>query len=469
MTLFAGVDIGTTSVKGVVLDQTGTVMRSTLSPLPELESPLPGRIEQDPDGIVASASHVLETLWPFDAAALVGQINSHIFLDEEGTALTAVISWADSRAAGFAGSSWRPSSLVSRVAWLEAVEPELLERASIVLLPRDYVALRLGGNEATEASSWPDLTDDGVWRTDVPTAVTDRLPLIVEPTAILTTFRGAPIFAGCMDSLAAVLGCGPTPPGTAIDVGGTSESVGTVFESPEHVPAVRGVIRLPDGWWHAGPSHTGGRTLTWAANAFGFPGGEVERLLDSAAAAAEAPTGLVFVPYLDGERMPLWDPDAVGGLIGLHSHHDQRSIARATLEGVAFAIRHILDVVQPIGQAPVQTLLICGGTARSQVWNQIKADVVGVPTFVPTDPDTGVLGAAMIAAAGMSNLTVAEVRALMAPNLHELRPNPANHAQYSGLHQQYVRLTQTLKASGDPSARSQSEVEATPDQTELLA
>jgi xylulokinase len=453
---FAGVDIGTTSVKGAVLDEDGTIVEETLAALPEIAKPHPDHAEQDADGIADAVIGVLERLWPFDAAALAGQINSHILLDAAGKPLTPVLSWADGRAAGFAGPRWAPSSLVSRLAWFAAEEPDLLARAEMAVLPRDYVALRLGATAATEASSWPDLTDAGAWRHDLPSEVELRLPMLVQQTSTLTTFRDAPVFAGAMDSLAAVLGCGPTPIGTAIDVGGTSETAGTVFALADHVSAVRGVIQLPDGWWHAGPSHAGGRTLAWAAKALGFASGDVEALLAAAAAAPDEPTGLVFVPYLDGERMPLWNQDAVGGIVGLRSRHDERHLARAALEGVAFAIRHILQAVTPADAKGATSLVVCGGTARSALWNQVKADITGLPTAVPRASETGVIGAAMIAAAGLTTQSVAELRQVMAPERLTLKPNGATQEAYSRLYEQYLALSVSLTESA---ARHTSQVE----------
>ena len=314
MNIVAGVDLGTASVKGVAIDEAGCIVRRSAYPL-QLRQLSASRIEQDPDELARVVASVLEDLWPFAAGAIVGQINTHILVSEEGLPLGPAVSWADGRAAGYAGDHWAPSSLVSRVAWWQAHDPQLLARAQRALLPRDYVLLRLTGVAISDGSSWPDLIRGGDWRDDLPETVAGLLPALGAPEQVVGEYRGIPIAVGCMDSLAAVLGSGPTPVGVAIDIGGTSETAGVVLETSEHVKAVRGVITLPEGWWHAGPSQAGGRSLRWAADLFA-PDGRVETVLELAAGAFQERPEVIFVPYLDGERMPLWNPQAVGGFVG---------------------------------------------------------------------------------------------------------------------------------------------------------
>jgi xylulokinase len=245
-----------------------------------------------------------------------------------------------------------------------------------------------------------------------------------------------------MDAVAAVLGVGPTPAGTAIDVGGTSESVGVVAVGEAHRAAVRGSVPLPDGWWHAGPTQAGGRSLTWAAEL--LTDGDAQRFISLAEQAPGRPTGIIFLPYLEGERAPLWDPAARAAFVGMSSATTKPDLARAVLEGVAFSIRHILDCAAP-ADCTVRRLVICGRPSLVRAWNEIKADVTGLNCFVPDEPETGARGAAMLAYAGVTGLPLGTAREALAPDGHEIEPGPRNAELYDELFLRYVALWPALR------------------------
>ena len=445
MAHFAGIDLGTTAVKGCVVDELGRVHRRSLRQL-DLSRPQPGWCEQDADSLLAATQSVLDELWPFEAAAVAGQINTHILVDAEGSPLAPAISWSDRRAVDYADAHWGASSLVARYRWWRANRAEMLKASTFVLLPRDYVLFRLTGHAVTDADSWPDMTEAGRWRTDAPAGLRGLLPEIKRPMDLAGTYRGSQLVVGCMDSVAAIVGCGTTTPGMAIDVSGSSETVGVVSATSEHVSAIRSAPEIPGGFWHAGPTQAGSRSLDWIA-ALLAPGLNVSEVLALASDAHPTPTGLIFLPYLDGERAPLWDPALRGALVGLNTSHGAGDVVRAVLEGVAFAVRHIIDVARPPSDPAPGGLVICGGGARSSLWNQIKADATGLTAKAPTDWNTGASGAAMIAAASASGLSLERVQETMAPPSTQYTPDGGSRAAYDQLYAVYRDVAGTLTQS----------------------
>lgn len=435
----AGIDIGTTFAKGVVLAPDGSCLRSTRVPIGRAV----GTEGLDADGVVEAVRATAEELWPFDALAIVGMINTHLLVDAAGEALTPALVWNDDRARDFASARWKPSSAVARTAYWRSACPEAYERAQWLMLPRDYAVLKLAGRACTDPTSWPDMFVGGVLAGDVPEQVRGLLPESLEPGSQAGEYRGVPLIIGCMDSLAAVLGVGPTPVGTAIDIGGTSETIGVVAATEKRRAAVRGLLRLPEGWWHAGPTQGGGGALAWAADL--FADGSHERLLELAA-AAERPTGIVFLPYLEGERSPIWDPAARGAFVGVEARHGTADFAAAVLEGVAFSVRHVLDEASPEGER-AGAMVISGGPSAVGLWNQVKADVTGLTCFVPAEPETGSRGAAMLARSFAAGRPLADVRAELALPREEMRPQGEARRRYEDLYRSYLQLWPAIRAA----------------------
>ena len=435
----AGIDIGTTFAKGVVLAPDGSCLRSIRAPIGRSV----GAEGLDADAVVEAIRATADELWPFDALAIVGMINTHLLVDADGEALTQALVWNDDRAREFASARWKSSSAVARTAYWESECREVYERARWLMLPRDYAVLKLSGRACTDPTSWPDMFAGGVLAGDVPHQVLDLLPECLEPGSQVGEYRGVPLVTGCMDSLAAVLGVGPTPVGTAIDIGGTSETIGVVSATEERRSAVRGLLRLPEGWWHAGPTQGGGGALAWAADL--LAGGSHRRLVELGV-AAERPTGIVFLPYLEGERSPIWDPTARGAFVGIEAHHGPADFAVAVLEGVAFSVRHVLDEASPEGERASE-MVISGGPSAVEIWNQVKADVTGLTCFVPAEPETGSRGAAMLARSFAAGRSLADVRAELALPRQEVRPQEAASRRYEDQYQAYLRLWPAIRAA----------------------
>ncbi len=446
----AGIDIGTTAVKGVVITADSVILRTAYEELPRVIGP---GCRIDPSGIVAAVKHVAQRLWPFDALGVAGMANTHLLVDDSGRALTTAVGWNDYGAFRYAPSGWSATSALARVRQWQAERPAMFNRARWLMLPRDYALFRICDVACTDPGSWPDLlASDGDLNPALPTELQVLLPPMRTPQAVVGEYRGVPVVTGCMDSVAAVLGSGPTPVGVAIDVGGSSETAGAVAAAAAPRSAIRGVIRVPEGWWHAGPTQAGGRSLDWAAGLLAE--GDRSRFLGLVLEAASRPTDLIFLPYLEGERAPVWDRDARAALAGMSLRTGKAELARAVLEGVAFSIRHVLEAALPEGLA-LDHLVVCGRPASFRTWNQIKADVTGLECFAPREPDTGARGAAMLAYAGLTQTPLAEVRAMLAPERDRIQPESTNVAAYDRLYARYLALWPAIRdATADQPLRA---------------
>jgi xylulokinase len=218
------------------------------------------------------------------------------------------------------------------------------------------------------------------------------------------------VVAGWTDSHVAILASGAlAADGKAFDIAGTSEIIGVTATAPETIGG--GVLRsplwdpdAPDRVLVYGPTQTGADALRWAvASLLAIPSDNAQRYETATAMAEAVPPGaegLIFLPYLDGERTPLWDPHARGVFMGFSRGHTAAHAVRAVLEGVAFAVRHVLEVSEEQAGIRAGEIVLAGGGIRNTAWNQIKADVLGRPVVTTTDPDASVLGAAMLAGLG---------------------------------------------------------------------
>ncbi|MHB8620542.1 MAG: xylulokinase [Chloroflexota bacterium] len=476
--LLAGLDVGTSNAKGGVFDLAGHPL-ALASASYAISRPQPGWAEQDPEAWWRAVLAILGDLaGQVDLArvAAVGvcsQVNTHVFVDEAGQSLGPAITWQDQRCAGIAAAIdgslaeadrvrlWGgpftvdPSFLLPRVRWFKQHQPEAWPRVRWVLSPKDYINLRLTGHVATDPISPIGLVGTGRRYID---GVLDLVPecrplmpplrpfthrlgsvsaaetgLPAETTAVVAT----------MDAWGNLYGSGLIEPGQAMEVAGTSEIVGVL--SAESHPA-RGVITfLPvDGLYlHAGPTQAGGDALRWLTQVLGRP---LEETLAQAADAPAGSGGLVFLPYLMGERAPLWDAEARGVFFGLRADHAAGHLAMAVLEGVAFSARHLLEAIREAAGLRPPAVRSSGGGSRSDLWCQVKADVLGLPVHRLSVRDTGVLGAALMAGVGAGLFP--SLPAAAAGMVHVERaftPNPGHQPLYDDLYGLYRSLYPALK------------------------
>jgi xylulokinase len=268
---------------------------------------------------------------------------------------------------------------------------------------------------------------------------------------------GTKVVIGTIDAYCDNLAGGAIFPGRAVDVAGTSEIVSLGIEKPVVAEGVFPATIGNDGMFLCGPTQAGGETLRWLARSFypEFKGGiQFKPMEDEARGVPPGSAGLIFLPYLNGERAPIWDVHAVGGFFGLTFHHDRRHCTRAVYEGVAYAIRHILDISEKAAASSTREIIVCGGGSRSEFWNQIKADVLQKivrPTMVS---ETGCLGAAILAGVGLGyHKSIKDGCLAMIQLKQGIQPEPKLSELYNNRYSRYLDLYPAMKMvfSGDGS------------------
>ena len=472
-----GLDVGTSATKGLVLDEDGTVLARAEAAYP-LATPRPGWSEQDPEDWWRATESVLERLRGETGEpagiGLSGQMHGLVALDAEDRVLRPAILWNDQRTAAeteeiertigserliaLTGNRALTGFTAPKLLWMRRHEPEIHARIAHVLLPKDYVRLRLTGEHATDvadasgtlwldvgARTWSDemlggLGVDSAW-----------LPRVLEsPEVSGVTRQGAiPVAAGAGDQAAGALGVGVVRAGEALSVAlGTS---GVVFAATEgFAPDARGRVHafahaVPDAWHTMGVVLSAAGSLAWLRDAIA-PGVAFPDLLAGAESWGPGAEGLTFLPYLAGERTPHADPDARGSFTGLSLRHDRGALVRAVLEGVAFALRDSLDLVG----APAGVVgRVSGGGARSELWLQILASVLEIELERPAADEGAAFGAALLGgvAAGVWSDAGEAVAAAVRPTGSRVEPVAAWVPAYREAIEGYRGLYPALRAA----------------------
>lgn len=465
MTLLLGIDVGTSSVKAVVIDTAGQVL-ATASVEHPLIQPRIGWSEQDPgtwwDGTAAAVRHVLATPSlgnnPAERIAgvgLSGQMHGSVLLDRRAREhqgahaqpLRPAILWNDQRTAAECSQIEKEAggrrSLVERVGnaaltgftlpkllWVRGHEPHLWAKVAHVLLPKDFIRLKLTGDLATDVGDASGTllfnVDERAWhggmldRLGVSPAI---LPPVYESAAVTgritpwaatqTGLReGTPVVGGSGDNQAGAVGAGVVSRGHVLATLGTSGVVYAHADEPrKDLPpgdatpgrlhtmcAATGTDRDRRGWCVTGVTLSAAGSLHWARDRV-FDGASFDGLMREAESASPGCDGLVFLPYLTGERCPYADPDARGGWIGLSSSHSRAHLIRSILEGVTFSMGQVLDLVRSTG-VPADAVRVGGGGARSSLWLQMLADVMRVPIESTNTEEGPAFGAALLAGVG---------------------------------------------------------------------
>jgi xylulokinase len=402
-----GLDVGTSAVKGVAIDDEGRVLATASADYP-VARPHPGWSEQEPEHWWRAAKEVLARL-PEGPVGLSGQMHGLVVLDSTQQVLRPAILWDDQRTAaecaeieeriGFTrlveltGNRALTGFTAPKLLWLRRHEPELYGRIRHVLLPKDYVRFRLSGELAGDAAdaSGTLLFDvrQRAWSEEVCAALEiplEWLPPVYESTEI----------AGAGDQAAAALGVGIVRPGPVSVVLGTSGVVFAALPAYEHDPEGR-----LHAFCHAVPAtwHAMGVMLSAAGSAAWLRSVLAADLADLEAEAAQWPPGsdgLLFAPYLAGERTPYPDPRARGAFVGLSVRHDRGALWRAMLEGVAYGLRDSLELLRELGARP-ESGRVSGGGARSELWLRILASVLGLPLETTESEEGSAFGAALLA------------------------------------------------------------------------
>jgi xylulokinase len=448
-----GIDIGTGGTRAVLLDGEGRAVSSATAAHPPFASPHTGWAEQNPDDWwSAVCSAVPECLARGKTASgeisgigLTGQMHGLVLLDRDGGVLRPSIIWCDQRtevecreitgkigAARLIELTANPALTnftLPKIWWVQKHEPEIWVRADAILLPKDYVRLRLSGSRVTDVAdaSGTLLFDvaNRQWSRPMMEASrlnVDLLPKVFESCEIsghvseegarATGLRaGIPVIAGAGDQAAGAVGMGIVRPGAVSATIGTSGVVFAATAGPVRDPAGRihtFCHAVPQRWHVMGVTQAAGYSLRWFRDQFGAVGDPVQdayaRLMTEASAAPAGADGLLWAPYLMGERTPHLDPHARGALVGLSATHTRAHVVRAILEGVAFSLRDTLTIFAEL-KIPVESILLGGGGARGDLWRQIQADVYGMPVGVLEAEEGAAYGAALLAGVGVGNWT----------------------------------------------------------------
>jgi len=438
-----GIDVGTGGSRALVIDDAGRITSSATVEHVPFASPQTGWAEQDArDWWRASTLAIRDVLSKenpeeIGAIGLSGQMHGLVLLDKNDKVLRPSIIWCDQRTDVQCGSLTKEIGAerlikltcnpaltgftLPKMLWVRECEPQLWQQVHAVLLPKDYVRLRLSGDKATDvADASGTLLFDVAqrkWSEEMLSATEiDRrlLPRVYESphvTGIVspagaeaTGLRaGTPIVAGGGDQAAGAVGMGIVRSGTVSATIGTSGVVFAASDKPALDP--KGRVHtfchaVPERWHVMGVTQGAGLSLRWYRDQFGA-GNEhgrdpYDRLTEEAAHAPAGSDGLLWAPYLMGERTPHLDPHARAALVGLTASHTRAHVVRAILEGVAFSLRDTFEIFKAMN-VPVAEVRLGGGGARSRLWRQIQADIYGREVKTVAAEEGAAYGAALLA------------------------------------------------------------------------
>ncbi|KRN25839.1 gluconokinase [Lacticaseibacillus camelliae] len=441
MAVVIGVDVGTTATKVVAFDAAGQVKAQASRAYPLLQAQ-PGAAELDPQAILAAVQAGLKAVaGALPAGSVAGisfsaAMHSLMLLDEKRQPLTRVITWADIRAeraaeqlkarpdhaalVGRTGVPLHPMTPLAKLIDLQQTRPELMVQTRFVCGIKSWLLLQLYGQWVADYSlanatglfnmarmDWDAqaLKLAGVSAAQLPNLV-DTDTLLPQLTGKSASTLGLPQttsgIVGASDGTLANIGVNALAPGATAVTIGTSGTVRTVIQTPTVAPSGKlfTYYLAPNRWVVGGPVNNGGIVLQWATRTLL---GQAETVEDAIALALTAPAGahgLVFLPYLGGERAPLWDANARGSFVGLTRSHTKADMLRAVMEGILFNLKAAFALMAPlVGAKP--TLHAAGGFAKSLAWRQMLADVFDCPVVVPQSVQSSALGAAVI---GMKRL-----------------------------------------------------------------
>jgi len=418
VTTLVGLDVGTSGVKGIAIDGDGAVLAVAEEPYP-LSTPHPGWSEQDPEDWWRASQAVLARL-PDGPVGLSGQMHGLVVLDDTDRVLRPAILWNDQRTGAecaeieervglerliaLTGNRALTGFTAPKLLWLRRHEPGTYAQIRRILLPKDYVRLRLTGVHAIDAAdaSGTLLFDvaNRRWSTEVCDAL--EIPLEWLPEAHESTS-----IAGAGDQAAAALGVGIAAPGPVSVVLGTSGVVFTALPSyaPDAQARVHTFCHAVPATWHAmGVMLSAAGSAAWLRHALGASFGELDADAERWEPGAE---GLLFAPYLAGERTPYPDPDVRGAFTGLSLRHDRGALWRAMLEGVAFGLRDSLELLRELGAQP-EVGRVSGGGARSELWLRIVASALQLPLERMETEEGSAFGAALLAGIRSGTFTDAD-------------------------------------------------------------
>jgi xylulokinase len=489
-----GIDVGTGGTRAVLLDETGKVAASATSEHAAISAPQIGWAEQDPrDWWRATCAAIKECLQlagvsadEIDGVGLTGQMHGMVLLDAVGEVLRPAIIWCDQRteAQGRAitekigarrlieltANPALTNFTLTKIWWVQQHEPAIWSRVRTLLLPKDYARFRMTGARACDVAdaSGTLLFDVAHRRWSAPMADTsgidpEILPEIFESPDISGRISeegaratglcvGTPVVAGAGDQAAGAVGMGIVRPGAVSATIGTSGVVFAATSAPTMDPhgRIHTFCHAVPGRWHVmGVTQSAGFSLRWFRDEFcaGPDGSRVsyDQLTAEAAKTNAGADGLLWLPYLMGERTPHLDPDARGALVGLIAQHTRGHVVRAILEGVAFSLRDTLTIFREL-KLPIESIRLGGGGARGKLWRQIQADVYGMPVEILDAEEGAAYGAGLLAGVGVGVWPSVESACETAVKVAlRVEPDPARVEIMNRRYEEYRKLYPALK------------------------
>ncbi len=459
-------DLGTSDLKAGLVTTDGRVLAQTRVTHHTSVDSRSGLAEQDPEEWWRAIVGVTRELCADAEADVVavsadGHGPSLVVADAAGRPVRPSITWLDSRprdehvplAEATGQTGWR-LGITPAARWVERHEPDVAGRARWYLTSWEFLALRLGGVAAeTVVAGHQPLNRAGL--ASVGLAV-DRLGepaaagsvvghLTSAAAASLGLTPGIPVVLGLVDAYASFLGAGLRRAGDAIDTGGASGGFGVYWDAPVTAAGSQtAAAPLPGLFVIGGAMAATGAALDWFRTSVLGSSATIDGLLEEAGQTQPGADGLLFLPYLAGERSPIWDPGARGAFVGLTLGHGRGHMARAIIEAAALAIRHVAEPILAAG-VRVTDLRVCGGPARSDLWNQVKADVTGFAVEVPSVSETAMLGSAVLAARAIGAYRdLPDAIGAMVKVERRLEPRAGLRATYDTLYEAYVSLYPNL-------------------------
>jgi xylulokinase len=470
MSLVLACDLGGTSFRAALIDAAGITRAEATIRGPVILDRMGGaevdakewwRVFAEAAGRLA-AEHG-ELFGSIRAIAICGVTRTQVFLGRDNRQIRPAITWKDMRSEGAAArfrakiagdhpelhriNAFHP---LARLAFLKEEEEAAFRSLALVVEPKDYLNFRLTGRLASDSVSMARLAAAAEPEGETDLFATLGLarsvvPALVEPWEVLASvsgdlpapfdrLAGVPVLAASSDTWVGALGLGAMRAGFGYNISGTTEVFGVVGETPS---AAEGLLTVDWRGLHqlGGPSQTGADTMSWLIELLGSDAADLPRTVDALLAAPRHPQPVIFLPYLQGERVPYWDPALRGAFLGLNRQHRPVDLAYAVIEGIAFLNRLVLERAEAATGVRVSEIRFGGGAASNAVWRQAKADIMNRPIVAGEAREPGLLGAAMLAFAGVGHfpsLDAAQEAMVRIAARH--LPNPARRAAYDRLY-----------------------------------
>lgn len=485
-TLLLGVDIGTSSCKTALFDPEGKVVAQGGSEYP-VSYPRKGWAEQDPaqwwEGVCRAVREMISDngIDPAEIAGIGtdGQSWSAIALDREGNVLCPTPIWTDTRSEeicretedrltaeklfGLCGNPAKPGYTWPKILWYRKHRPEVFEKTEKILQSNSYIVYRMTGEITQDLSQGYGLAcfdmRKGCWDEEmcetlgIPRRMLPEIvpchqivgKLTVDAAKQMGLREGIPVAAGGLDAACGTLGAGVVSPGQTQEQGGQAGGMSICIDQYAADPRlILGFHVVPGRWLLQGGTTGGGGALKWLRETM-CPELSFAEMSALAETAEPGSGGVTFLPYMAGERSPIWDPKACGVFFGLNFGVTRAQMIRACMEGVAYSLRHNLETAAEAG-ARAGGLRAMGGSANSRIWTQIKADVTGCGIEVPGSDTATTLGAAMLAGVGTGVWQGFEEAARQTIRVNRTyEPDPAVKEIYDRGYETYRKLYGNLK------------------------